>query len=164
MIINKDNFDQYALDNFTALPNEISIKEGNGYLTIDDFNEVTHSEEAKNSKNIIYIWRTKKNIPRLKGESNIVYIGQTSKSFFKRHGSANIKVNSKANKQKYNDIVQMYGAIDISYIKLINFDPSASLLKVEGQFLWWYFLNHSEYPPVNYTKTKVRNDTVQLIV
>ena len=162
MILSKDNFDAFAIANFINLPNEINIKSGNQSLTVEDFNEVTNTEEAKNTKNIIYIWRSKKDIPRLKGQSNILYIGQTSKSFFARHGSSNIKVSTKANKQKYNDIVEMYGPITISYINAKDFDPTASLVKTEGQFLWWYFSNHSEYPPINYTKTKVRNDVLEV--
>lgn len=161
MIIDKNNYNQFCLEHFNVLPNEISIKEGNKHLNTQDFNLVTNSVEAKQAKNIIYIWRTKNGIPRLKGSSNIVYIGQTQKSFFTRHGNSKIKANSKANSQKYNDLVKIYGPLSVSYIKLEDFDFSSTLLKAEGQFLWWYFQNHSEYPPINYTKTKVRNDTIE---
>jgi hypothetical protein len=166
MIVTHENFDQFTLNHFKRLPNEISIKEGNDNLSTEDFNKVFHSVESRNAKNVIYIWRCESKIPRLKGESNIVYIGQTSKSLFTRHGSSSIKVNSIANKQKYNDIVKRYGAISMSYIKLSDFDnrAGANLLKAEGQCLWWYFKNHSEYPPVNYTKTKVRNEQLEINV
>ncbi len=166
MLVTHENFDLFAMNNFKSLPNEISIKEGNESLSIDDFNEVFHSAESKSAKNVIYIWRCASKIARLKGESNIVYIGQTSKSLYSRHGSSSIKVTSKANKQKYNDIVKLYGPITISYIELSNFDQreGANLLKAEGQCLWWYFKNHSEYPPVNYTKTKVRNEQLEINV
>ena len=103
----------------------------------------------------------KKKIPRLKGESDIVYIGQTSKSLSKRHASSSkIKATSKANKQKYNDIVTSYGEITIYYMKQEDFNTheKLSLREIEGHFLWWYFKNHSEYPPVNYIKTKIRKD------
>ena len=38
-----------------------------------------------------------------------------------------------------------------------------TLLKSEGQLLWWYFQNHCEYPPINYTQTTVRNDIVKIL-
>lgn len=166
MIVTHENFNDFTIDYFKRLPNEISIKEGNTELLTGDFNEVFHSAESRSAKNIVYIWRCERKIPRLKGESNIIYIGQTSKSLFSRHGSSSIKANSKANKQKYNDIVKQYGAISISYIKLGDFDnhEGAKLLKAEGQCLWWYFKNHSEYPPINYTKTKVRNEQLEINV
>ena len=166
MIVTCNNFDKLSIDNFKTLPNEINIKEDNDSLLVSDFNEVFHSEESRKAKNVIYIWRSKNKIPRLKGESNIVYIGQTSKSLFKRHGSSSVKANSKANKQKYNDIVKIYGGITVSYIELSDLykGASASLLRAEGQLLWWYFQNHSEYPPVNYTKTKVRNEKIEVNV
>jgi hypothetical protein len=160
MIVDKNNYDEFCKNYFTVLPNKISVKNEELFLTIDDFNEVTNTKEAKQARNIIYIWRTEKKIPRLKGSSNIVYIGQTKKSFFSRHGHSSLKASSKANKQKYNDIVQIYGPMTVSYIKLDDFLPNSNLLTAEGQFLWWYFQNHSEYPPINYTKTKIRNDNV----
>lgn len=163
MIINAKNYNQFALDNFKAIPYEIEISGEEKCLVEADFNNIFHSEEAKIAKNVIYIWRTKNKIPRLEGESNIIYIGQTSKSLYTRHGKSKIKAESEANKQKYNHIVNKYGAITVSYIELKAFDNS-SLLKAEGQFLWWYFKNHSEYPPINYTKTKNRNAEVEVIV
>jgi len=161
MIVDKNNYNQFCLEHFKNLPNEISIKEGNNKLNVKDFNLVTKSTEAQQAKNIIYIWRTRNGIPRLKGCSNIVYIGQTERSFFSRHGNSKIKAESEANSQKYNDIVNIYGPLSVSYIELEKFDSSTTLLKAEGQFLWWYFQNHSEYPPVNYTKTKIRNAEVE---
>ncbi len=166
MLINHKNFNQFIIEHFKCLPGEIDIQEGNDYLLPEDFNKVFHTIEAKNTKNVIYIWRCKDKIPRLKGKSNIVYIGQTKRSIFSRHGASDIKANSKANKQKYNDVVTQYGAITISYIKLSDFDTrdDANLLKAEGQCLWWYFQNHSEYPPINYTKTKIRNEELEIKV
>ena len=29
-----------------------------------------------------------------------------------------------------------------------------SLLDAENQLLWWYYANHFEYPPFNYTKAR----------
>ena len=166
MNITYENYDRFIISQFQHLPNQIDIKENNMKLTAKDFDEVFHTVEARNAKNVIYIWRCERKIPRLKGKSNIVYIGQTSKSLFSRHGSANTKANSKANKQKYNDIVEQYGPIRISYIELDAFGTTddTTLLTAEGQCLWWYFRNHSEYPPINYTKTKIRNEELQMHV
>ena len=164
MNIDCSNFKNFISKSFIKLPNKINFKIGRTILSVEDFNAVTSSSEARKAKNVIYIWQTEKPIPRLKGESNIIYIGQTKRSIFARHGNSKIKATSEANVQKYNDIVKMYGAITISYIKLDDFDPKnkSNLLEAEGQFLWWYFQNHSEYPPVNYTKTKVRKAVVKI--
>jgi len=175
VIINSDNYNQFALDNFKVIPYDIkfsddaNLPDDKRCLTESDFNLVFHSKEARSAKNVIYIWRTKSNISRLRGESNIIYVGQTSKSLYTRHGSAKVKAESEANKQKYNDIVRLYGAITVSYIELKAFNNpedknKSSLLKAEGQFLWWYFKNHSEYPPINYTKTKNRNTEVEVFL
>ncbi len=175
MKIDSTNFEYFIDNHFIKLSNEINFQTGKKELSSSDFDVVTSSDEAKNAKNVIYIWRTKDPIPRLKGKSNIIYIGQTKRSIFSRHGNSKIKATSEANSQKYNDIVEMYGALTISYIKLDDFnlenkiEPSkeknkSNLLKAEGQFLWWYFQNHSEYPPINYTKTKIRNSFVEINV
>jgi hypothetical protein len=166
MKIDCTNFKEFIDEYFTKLPGEISFQPEKHELFSEDFDVVTTSEQAKKAKSIIYIWRTKTPIPRLKGESDIIYIGQTKRSIFARHGNSKIKASSEANTQKYNDIVKLYGALTISYIKFSDFDPEnkTNLLKAEGQFLWWYFQNHSEYPPINYTKTKVRNPFVEINV
>jgi hypothetical protein len=166
MRIDHTNFKGFIAKSFIQLPNEINFKNSKTTLSVEDFNRVTSTDEAKNAKNVIYIWQARNTIPRLKGKSNIIYIGQTKRSIFARHGNSKIKATSEANTQKYNDIVRMYGAITISYIKLDDFDPEnkSNLLNAEGQFLWWYFQNHSEYPPINYTKTKVRQAFVEINV
>ncbi len=166
MKIDCTNFKKFIDDYFIKLPNEIDFQPGKKELFSEDFDVVTSSVQAKEAKKVIYIWRTKAPIPRLKGESDIIYIGQTKRSIFARHGNSKIKASSKANTQKYNDIVDLYGALTISFIKFDDFDPEnkTNLLKAEGQFLWWYFQNHSEYPPINYTKTKVRNPFVEINV
>jgi hypothetical protein len=164
MKIDCTNFKKFIHEYFIKLPNEINFQAGKEKLLREDFDVVTSSNEAKKAKNVIYIWRTKTPIPRLKGKCDIIYIGQTKRSIFSRHGNSRVKASSEANSQKYNDIVNLYGALTISYINVDDFDPEnkTNLLKAEGQFLWWYFQNHSEYPPINYTKTKVRNPFVEI--
>jgi len=61
-----------------------------------------------------------------------------------------------ANKLKYKTIIKNYGSIKISVCDFTLFGDT--LLNAEGQLLWWYFQNHCEYPPINYNKTKIRND------
>jgi len=153
LIINKNNFYD-ILEELTTLPNKLDS------LTEERFKEVYDAESSRKHKGIIYILRSERNIPRLKGESNIVYIGQTKRSYGARYSSsAKVQTSSKANKLKFGHIIDNYGAISVS---LCNFDKfGATLLKAEGQLLWWYFQNHCEYPPLNYTKTKVRNDTIE---
>ena len=164
MLVDHQNYHHFISRYFTALPGRVELIQHNESLTVDSFQSITHTNEAKTARNIIYIWLTQKPIPRLKGHSPIVYIGQTEKSFYQRHGASNIKVTSKANKQKYNDIVRYYGALEVSYIDCDRYFPNKSLREIEGQFLWWYFRNHSEYPPINYTKTKIRNEQVEVFV
>jgi hypothetical protein len=163
MKIDYTNYEDFILKHFKKLPNEIEIKSGEKNITENSFKDVFGSNEAKLAKSCIYIWKTKKKICRLKGESDIVYIGQTKRSLCARHhSSSKLKATSRANKQKYNDIVEKYDSISVYYYCPDKFGiyNSLDLRKIEGQFLWWYFQNHSEYPPVNYTKTKIRNDEI----
>ena len=69
-----------------------------------------------------------------------------------------LHASSKANKLKFEAIIGNYDPITIAISSFEKF--GSSLLEAEGQLLWWYFQNHAEYPPVNYTKTKVRNDFI----
>jgi hypothetical protein len=142
-----------ALDLFRVLPERIT--------SVDEvtFRRVYGHEEASIEKNIVYVFRTEKPIPRLRGESDVVYIGQTIGTFRQRYlPSAALHATSRANKMKFEHLVQEYGPIRIALASHTHFGES--LLKAEGQLLWWYFQNHCEYPPVNYTKTTVRNDAV----
>jgi len=165
MEINSGNYENFINSKFYTLPDKIEIEKHLKELTQDSFKKVISSKESKNARNVIYIWRAEKNIPRVKGESNIIYIGQTKRSIFERHGSySKLLASSEANKQKFNDIVRKYGAITISYINYNEYTAlGKNLLCAEGQFLWWYFQNHSEYPPINYTKTKNRNSVVVFV-
>lgn len=152
MILTAENFYE-TLELFRQLPERINL--------IDDatFRRVYGHPEARIEKNIVYIFRSERPIPRLKGESDIVYIGQTKGTFGQRYlPSAALHATSKANKIKFEHIVAHYGDIRITVAPYTHFGES--LLKAEGQLLWWYFQNHCEYPPVNYTKTKIRNDKV----
>lgn len=149
MKINKDNFYEAIEKYFIPLSGEIEK------VAKEDFEKVFGCSQAKENSNIVYIWRCEKNIKRLKGESNIVYIGQTKQSFKNRYlkYAKNI-ANDEANKLKYEEIIENYGPIKIMVCDFSKFGEN--LQKSEGQLLWWYFQNHCEYPPSNYTKTTVR--------
>mgnify|MGYP003477982520 FL=1 len=152
MGLDKSNFYQ-TIDQFTTLPEKItSVSEGS-------FRNVYGAESAGKVKNIVYVLRCERNISRLKGESNILYIGQTKHSFSKRYfPHAKLHATSEANKLKFEHIIDHYGPISISFNDFSTF--GATLIQAEGQLLWWYFQNHCEYPPINYTKTKVRNRVI----
>jgi uncharacterized HAD superfamily protein len=150
MELNKNNFYQ-TLESFVSIPEKICN------VTEESFRKTYASDEAKRKSNIVYLWRCEKNIQRLKGESNILYIGQTKHSFSRRYlPHAKLHANSQANILKFNHIIDNYGSISISICEYSKFGDT--LQEAEGQLLWWYFQNHLEYPPINYTKTKVRNN------
>ncbi|MEM0514489.1 hypothetical protein WCN91_03395 [Pseudoalteromonas sp. YIC-827] len=138
---------------FDRLPGQINE------LSKSAFENVYGSQAAAQEKNIIYFFLSSKPVPRLNGQSRILYIGQTKTSFKTRYfRHANLHATSKANKLKFDMIIKNYGPIEIAFCDYRKFGDT--LLGAEGQFLWWYFQNHGEYPPINYTQTKVRTDVV----
>ncbi|MDM0071868.1 hypothetical protein [Variovorax sp. J31P207] len=105
--------------------------------------------EAVRQKGVVYLFRAEREVPRLVKESDILYIGQTKNSFQRRYQQwaahhATIKRNEHALKD--------YGPIRLSVCDYRVF--GASLLAAENQLLWWYYANHFEYPPFNYTRAK----------
>ncbi len=152
MILDKSTFYE-EVECFKSLPGEIEN------LTVEEFQKVYGSDEAKINKNIVYMLLSKKPIPRLIGESSVLYIGQTKNSFYTRYYRyAKRLATTKANSLKYGAILDKYGPIRVVVADFEKFGKT--LTEAEGQLLWWYFQNHGEYPPINYTKTKVRNDVV----
>jgi hypothetical protein len=152
MAYDKSNFYK-TIDEFITLPEKITI------VSEEGFRSVYGAELAGKTKNIVYMLRCERNISRLKGESNILYIGQTKHSFSKRYyPHAKLHATSKANKLKFEHIINHYGPISISFSDFSIFGKT--LIQAEGQLLWWYFQNHCEYPPINYTKTNVRNNVI----
>jgi hypothetical protein len=156
-VLTKD--DLYQLVNeFERLPGQIDE------LSKSAFEKVYGSEKAAKAKGIVYFLLSSKPVPRLRGESRILYIGQTKASFKSRYFRyANLHATSDANSLKYKEIIKNYGPIEIAFCDYQKFGGAKSgnpLLQAEGQFLWWYFQNHCEYPPINYTKTKVRTKAI----
>jgi len=154
VLMTAENFYE-TLKSFRVLPERIT--------SVDEatFKRVYGDKAASEEMGILYIYRTEKPIPRLKGESDIVYIGQTKGTLKQRYFVHSGKLaNSRANRLKFEHILSQYGPIRITVAPFSKF--GASLEKAEGQLLWWYFQNHCEYPPVNYTQTKVRNDILSV--
>ncbi|WP_447928642.1 hypothetical protein [Vreelandella sp. EE27] len=151
-MVDSTNFYE-AISGFETLPGTIDE------VTMDAFQAVYGSPEASRTKGIVYVFLSAQPIPRLMGESRVIYIGQTKRSFRKRYlQHSKLHASSKANKLKFEAIVSNYGPITIAISSFEKF--GSSLLEAEGQLLWWYFQNHAEYPPINYTKTNVRNDVI----
>lgn len=151
-IINKDHL-YSIIEKFDRLPGKIDS------LSKEAFESVYGSLAASKARNIIYFFISAKPVPRLHGFSNILYIGQTRHSFKVRYLKyAGFHASSTANSLKFKTIIEKYGPIEIAYCDYRTFGET--LLDAEGQFLWWYFQNHCEYPPINYSKTNIRNDSV----
>ena len=156
-IYNSSNFYEAIKKHFRQIPTQINS------CTAESFDSAVACKEAQNAKNIVYMWRSEKPIFRLKGESDILYIGQTKQSFAKRYAKYGTKwLGTKANSLKFSHIIDTYGAISLWTCDFSKFGES--LVLAEGQLLWWYFQNHCEYPPINYTQTKVRNDSIAMLV
>lgn len=154
MKVNCSNF-YSEIETFTTFPEKVAN------LTAEDFQKVFGCEMATKSKGIVYVWRSEREIRRLKGESDIIYIGQTMHSIRDRYYQyAGMHATTKANSLKFKYIIENYGAISISIAPFSKYGESPQ--KAEGQLLWWYFQNHCEYPPLNYTQTKVRKDEVEI--
>lgn len=152
MLLTKENFYE-TLESFRTFPELISA------CNEAAFDQVYSAASAGTEKNIVYLFRSAKPVPRLKGESDVLYIGQTKGSFKRRYSPyAKLHATSKANQLKFEHILKNYGPIRIEVAHFGRF--GSNLLEAEGQLLWWYFQNHCEYPPLNYSKTNCRNDEV----
>lgn len=129
-------------------------------LSVEAFEAVYGSEDAAKAEGVLYVFLSQKPVPRLVGKSNILYIGQTKGSFkARRKKDAKLHATSKANSLKYGAIIKNYGPITVRVVDFKKYGETGQ--EAEGQFLWWYFQNHCEYPPLNYTRTKNRNDVVE---
>lgn len=155
MDLKADNFYE-TLDKFQVLPDWItSVEEA-------VFKQVYGRDAAAIEKNILYVLRTDLQIPKLRGKSDVVYIGQTKGTLKQRYLVHSGKfANSIANRMKFEHIVSHYGPIRITFAPFGQYGKNLALAEV--QLLWWYFQNHCEYPPVNYTQTKMRNPCVSLV-
>lgn len=153
MSLTAENFYE-ILNTFRVFPEKIDS------IDLDTFVRVFGDAEAEREKNIVYVFRTEKPIPRVKGESDIVYIGETKGSFKQRYLKNAKRFTSKLNSMKYQHILETYGPIRITIAGCYQFGDSSE--QAEEQLLWAYFQNHCEHPPVNYTKPKIPNKVMSL--
>ncbi len=150
MLLSCKNFYE-EIETFTPIEEKITS------ATVEGFQKAFGHESANSMKNIVYMLRSEKPVNRLKGESDILYIGQTKLTFRNRYfRHAKNFATTDANRMKYSHIIEEYGPIEISFAPFEKYGKN--LLQAEGQLLWWYFQNHREYPPINYSKTNVRSD------
>ena len=98
--------------------------------------------EAKEPRNIVYIWRTVQGIPRMKGDSPIIYIGKTVQSLYARY-SRYVEVDTKEYWGRYHYIIDKFGPISIDVCE------SSDTLYTENYFLHEYHNEHLELPPLN---------------
>jgi hypothetical protein len=117
--------------------------------TEEAYRHMLTCEAAKKHREVVYLYRSTRPVPRLVGQSDILYVGQTVKSFQQRYGRyaahlAAIRRNARA--------LELYGPIRISacHYSVLG----RTLLEAENQVLWWYYQSHFEYPPFNYTRAK----------
>lgn len=134
------------------------FKETISSCTEESFRKVYESACANKYGNIVYVLQAERSFKRLKGESNVIYIGQTKRTLKARYAPyAKHHATSTANKLKFEHIIDNYGPISVLVSDFSRF--GSSLSGAEGQLLWWYFQNHCEYPPINYSKTRVRSNS-----
>tara|TARA_R110000868_G_scaffold95941_5_gene263831 strand:+ start:7717 stop:8178 length:462 start_codon:yes stop_codon:yes gene_type:complete len=151
-MIDRTNFYE-EIEGFKLLPGDIRD------VSTEAFQAVYGSIEASEARGVLYVFLSTEPIPRVAGESRIIYIGQTKGSFKHRYYKhASLQASSKANRLKFEAIISRYGPITIAVSPYERF--GSTLLEAEGQLLWWYFQNHCEYPPVNYSKTLIRRDAL----
>lgn len=135
------------LKSFTPISEKLTeYKSPNQF--IDDWRRVFGCNDANKDNNVVYIWKTEDDIPRLRGKSNIIYIGKTSSTISGRHcGYAKIEAEGERNKPRYKHILEKYGHISIY---LTHFSTVGEDLKsAEQRLLASYFSHHLEYPPLN---------------
>ncbi|PPD51387.1 MAG: hypothetical protein CTY12_08070 [Methylotenera sp.] len=146
MSLTAENFYE-TLNTFRVLTKQIDS------IDLDTFMRVFGDDEAGVERNIVYVFRTAKPIPRLRGESDVVYIGETKGTFKQRYLKNAQRFTSKLNSMKYQHVIDTYGPIRITLALYSDFGDSSE--QAEARLLWKYFQNHCEHPPFNYTKPKI---------
>lgn len=142
-LLDRTNFCESIIKYFTVFEVEIDAS------TSDAYRRAFNCSIAKESQNVVYMFRATREVPRLVGSSDILYIGQTKNSFSDRYGKFADKIGGL---QRNKHAVEKYGPIRLSACKFHML--GRTLLEAENQLLWWYYQNHFEFPPFNYTKAK----------
>lgn len=96
--------------------------------------------ETKGISGVVYILKTEKPIPRIKGESEILYIGETKHDVWSRYSAE-----EDANEfwSVYSHSLDNYGAI---FMDVYQTSDNKATEKV---FLRQYYQMHLELPPIN---------------
>ena len=111
----------------------------------NQFKILLKTKIGRESKGVVYIWRTQNPIPRLNGENSIIYIGKTKNSMFERHHQYAKLESSGNNWHRHEHIIKKYGAITFECAKC------ESPKETEKALLNEYFKEHLELPPINRT-------------
>lgn len=124
--------------NTTTLSKPISSADAASFLA--EFKELL--TESRDRSQIVYVWRTEKDIPRLHGGSPIVYIGKAKHSLYDRYIRV-IGWEAKNYWGRYHYIIKKFGPI---WIDIYETDkPEVT----ENRFLFQYQQLHMERPPIN---------------
>ncbi len=99
-------------------------------------------EESREIRGIVYVWRTLKDIPRLRGASPIVYIGQTKHSWYDRY-IRKVEWETTNYWSRYQHIIETFGPIWIDIYETKN--PKVT----ENRFLYQYQESNMERRPIN---------------
>jgi hypothetical protein len=97
-------------------------------------------EETKGVTGVVYILKTEKPIPRIKGESEVLYIGETKHDVWSRYS---VKEDANDFWSVYRHSLDNYGAIYVDVYQTSNNKVT------ERTFLQQYYQSHLELPPIN---------------
>ena len=96
--------------------------------------------ETKGISGVVYILKTERPIPRIKGESEILYIGETKHDVWSRYCA---EEDTNEFWSVYSHSIDNYGAIYMDVYQTSNNK------KTEKIFLKQYYQSHLELPPIN---------------
>lgn len=97
-------------------------------------------EQTKGINGVVYVFKSERKVPRLKGFSNILYVGETKHDVWSRYS---VKNDTNNFWHVYQFAVINYGAITIDVYVSDNHKET------EKNFLEQYFQEHKELPPIN---------------
>jgi hypothetical protein len=110
----------------------------------EQFESLLKSEPYKSVEGIVYFFKIKKPIARVRGECNIIYIGKSDGSFSSRYyPSKAFNLEMTFFDKFYKHVIELYGSISIEITQVEK--PKYS----EWKALSDYFSKHLEYPPLN---------------
>lgn len=139
--LNRENFYSTLETSFTTFEVQIAA------WTEEAYRDAYTCADAAKDKNVVYLYRSEREVSRLVGASDILYIGQTRNSFARRYAPWARK---HATIQRNRHALELYGPVRLSVCDYSVFGKT--LREAESQLLWWYYQNHFEYPPFNYTR------------